>query len=370
MQRREKTTRKKLTISRAKAHNRGQYDGHVIWTTMNPRQLIKDACLSVSILIVIFFSQLIRANGSEGRLSDLEAFDISICGRTKTNKHSHIKEEFRSDDGNTNPHGGFYAKQGQFPWFVNFDIDLVDTNEKVTCAGTLIHRDLVITLASCFNDSAIGTVKSAKANIGSLWRSQSDSMRQTIAVESICFAKKFKPKSDRETSNNQKPGHDFAVVKLANEVSCSDYANSICLYLPKQKEQFRYYDCVAAGYEIYDKDIPKVPTENVTATQVTQCSLKDELKLDRRQLPDETCYKTNTEWLFNPMGPCSGTRGAGVYCRHEDSINQVLVGLLIDEPNCKSGQLQPVLFTDLYKVREALSELFTSCLNLEDDLDF
>lgn len=121
--------------------------------------------ISIVVTLLFTYSALESApqvaEAKQPSLSQLEAFDVSICGLNKTRDLTDSKFYIRNADNESRRSGGsratnwdgragYYARAGEFPWLVSMEIHF--ENKTISCAGTLIHRDLVISSANCFHN--------------------------------------------------------------------------------------------------------------------------------------------------------------------------------------------------------------------------
>ncbi|XP_063961438.1 uncharacterized protein LOC129270205 isoform X2 [Lytechinus pictus] len=134
--------------------------------------------------------------------------------------------------------GGFDAEEGEFPWTVY----LSNTNGSQFCAGALIGSEWVATSAHCV-DGDLFSVDSIV--LGDRLLSSQSSHHLSIRPAEIISHPKY----------NKSPSFsfdgDFALIRLSQPVTFTDYISPVCLAEASSEEMKDYKRCTVSGWGNY-----------------------------------------------------------------------------------------------------------------------
>lgn len=233
--------------------------------------------------------------------------------------------------------GGFKVRSGQYPSHVQ--VWLTSYSKAWACGGVLVHNDLALTVAQCverharYEVTVIGGSLS-KTNPGFPTSGQKSS------VTKICIPDAYDSQSHNE---------DWALVKLDQPFTYSDSVQPACLELnaPPLEQAI----CVGTGTGASDK-----PNNNLKGLLMKKCNDDG---------ATSSCYKAanNTGML------CQGDSGSPLYCYdncQKGKTKMYAVGLANGQSRsekCSSSSDVEFYFTDMYKNRDSIVSLLSSCLN-------
>lgn len=158
-----------------------------------------------------------------GLLSGKENNTTSCDGDEKNEQSNNVDKSLPSDCGKVfdmanKIAGGYDARAGQFPSYVNLEVKSID-GEEYTCGGVIISERYVLTAANCIS-------RAYEINVIPMWNRQSPENR-AYKAEKWCLAPDY---DDRELRD------DFAVIRLRESFTFDRNIQPACL--PKSSTTF------------------------------------------------------------------------------------------------------------------------------------
>lgn len=308
----------------------------------------------------------------QGNAVHVDGFDEDICGRTPvftenlpeawtraycrpSDKKKKLMSALsgrtsRSERrrGQTRMSHGYRARPGEYPSYVELEYEGYQSDS--ICGGVLVGRDLVLSTASCVPSG----IRGGTAKMGLYNTTMKEQVRE-IKVKSLCTMKEY-------DGHPFTPEYDVVLLQLKSLVQYSDYIQPVCLAMRGWHRPEA--TCVAVGNG-YMKNSGKRARNLIGVPMRRDCDFTYDLSLKSR-----SCY-TSVDFTLQGS-PCEGDWGGPMYCTDRCNFTadtqagfrrQYLVGLASFGPihGCIHGKTQNVFYTDIFKLKEQIETLFSSC---------
>lgn len=240
----------------------------------------------------------------------------------------------------------------EYPWFVAISSTHKHGGKTIEqqCGGTLIHKNIIITSAGCATHDMNMNPNSMEAFIGI--SAQGGNAKHTARVEDLCFMDDYHAK-------NQDKGRDaneLLLIKLAEPIEqYSKLVKPICLLKSSKM-------IATGGAECYTTGLSKIHTKTkrvgkMYANLVNLCDIEEALQSGARD--DQNCY-ANSHPISDEL-PCVANEGDGLYCVGSETKQMFLQGVE-SKVRCKDDPTAPLVFSDLYKLRNKFEVLLDKCV--------
>lgn len=253
--------------------------------------------------------------------------------------------------------GGFGAKLGQFPSFVNMNINKVLNN--VTCSGVLISRRHVLTAGHCFSTEEFNVrlptnmmTATISPTIYPVERWDKFNVRR-YNVAKICKSRRYKNKDGQAI-------HDVTLLRLSDDVDFNDVVRPACL---PSRRITRSDKCFSLGTGWLEGNnyphIRKADVLQVLPVRYTPCMF------DKQEDASRICFKANIRMFRGDT--CFGDSGGPTLCsiratKGGTKFRWEVHGLTSYGKNvCKSGLANPSVNYDTYRQAGEILELMKGC---------
>lgn len=282
----------------------------------------------------------IKEGCGEGKLSGSYLSPGFSCDKTNLDNY---RENFNPDSSHRISHG-FDPHPDEFPSFVQvyIDRDSPDFYGTVTCGGTIISKNVILTAGHCLQKP----ISSINIIAGTTSRDNIDGQGVVVSVDSACVLDDFKLVHGR-------PFQDIAVLVLQKPLTYNDRVKPACIDF--ERGHLPNVTCVTVGMgsedngDSFSRNLKALPMKPGMCSEI---------------FPDQTCYvAASTKWQGNP---CKGDSGGPLYCFDQCSgtTKMFVVGAVSNGPHnsCVKGRLSQVYFTDFYKLKNQLRSLIDWCM--------
>lgn len=289
----------------------------------------------------------------------IDGLDRASCG--KFSRRGNKRGELVVNSKRVVMSHGSAVQLGQFPSFVLLqfqDIVNEDKNEILTCGGTLIASDLVITAAHC--------VKKRRHNSCLVRSGFVDSSRQMTMDDQgqRFYAKETQSANVRgyciHNLYNETTGkpHDLAVLQLDRKFVFNDYVQPACLLVDAAAKPRKSETLYTIGFGWFDQTNRLNPQLSYLTVQRVDCP-KDAVGVE-----SQTCYKSTR------LGEaCPGDSGSGLFVVRDNL--HFLAGFTSNKPvkdddrgrpnACLRGYSDPVHYFDVIKEKAEVRRLLEHC---------